>query len=173
MVGAIIKAPSNRPTIINRIKSLRKWVMQGLSKKPIIVRRFKRFLLSNLPGTQTQRLRAGRTYIANRTRGKFISAMQKYNEAAKSEARCVELLEKLRATINSYLGMMVHHKSYKVRRRICEMYILPKWGKYIYFVEDFSKCVIRNQYDKQHLIRRRLKSRKYAAKFIRPKWNGD
>lgn len=173
MVGAIIKAPSNRPIRINQIKALQKWVMRGLAQKPTNNHKFKRFLLSNLPGTQSKTFRTGRTYIANRTRGKFISAMKKYNEAATTERCRVEMLEKLRATINSYLGMMIHHKSYKVRRKICEKHILPTWGKYIYFVEDFSKCVIRLAYDKQHIIRRRLKSRKYAAKFIRPKWTVD
>lgn len=65
------------------------------------------------------------------------------------------------------------YNSYKVRRKICEQHILPTWGKYLYFVEDFSKCVLRREYDKTYIIRKRLKNRRYAAKFIRPKWSPD
>ncbi len=66
--------------------------------------------------------------------------------------------------------MMCHFNSYRVRRKICEKYILPIWGKYIFFENEFCKCVIRKEYDIAHSVRKRLKKRKFAAKFIRPKW---
>ena len=117
-------------------------------------------------------IKPGRNYISNRTRGHFITAMRKFNAMpeAQTHAGRMALLEKLRASINSYLGMMVHYKSYKIRRKICEQYILPFWGEYLYFVEDFSKCVIKVKYDRRHVIKHRLRSHKYARKFIRPKW---
>lgn len=98
--------------------------------------------------------------------------MRKFNamSEAQTHAGRMALLEKLRASINSYLGMMVHYKSYKIRRKICEQYILPFWGEYIYFVQDFSKCVIKVKYDRRNVIKHRLRSHKYARKFIRPKW---
>ena len=114
-----------------------------------------------------------RTYIANRTRGHFIDKMKDYNRKATTHAKRMELMEPLRASINSYLGMMVHFKSYKVRRRVCEEYILPIWKEYLYFVDDFSKCVLKNRYNRLLVLRKRLHSRKYAAKFIRPKWATD
>lgn len=118
-------------------------------------------------------VKPNRVYISNRTRGHFISAMMSYNAQATTHAKRIALLEKLRASINSYLGLMCHYNSYKVRRKICEKYILPTWGKYLYFEEGFSKCIIKKEYDKIHVVRKRLKNRKCAAKFIRPKWQGN
>lgn len=90
---------------------------------------------------------------------------------ATDDAGRIKMLEELRASVNSYLGMMVHFNSYKIRRRIAEEWILPTWGKYIYFIEDFSVMKIRLEFDEKFLLRRRLKRRKFAAKFIRPKWS--
>jgi len=118
-------------------------------------------------------VKPGRVYISNRTRGHFIESMKKYNAMADTHAHRMALLEKLRASINSYLGMMIHFKSYKIRRKICEQYILPVWGEYLYFTESFGKCVIKAKYNKLYVVRKRLKSHKYAAKFIRPKWTED
>lgn len=113
-----------------------------------------------------------RVYISNRTRGHFIEAMKKHNAAAlaTNHAGRMAMLEKVRATINSYLGMMVHFNSYKIRRRICMELIVPVWGEYMYFEEGFMKCKIKARYDKLWVVRKKLKRHNYAAKFIRPKW---
>ena len=116
---------------------------------------------------------SGRVYIANRTRGHFISAMIAFNREGDTHRARVAMLGRLRATVNSYLGLMSHFNSFKVRRKICERYILPVWGKYLYFEDEFRKCVIRREYDRIHIVRKKLKNRKYAAKFIRPKWSGN
>ena len=115
-------------------------------------------------------IKPNRSYIANRTRGRFISAMRKFKAMweATDELRCEAMLEKLRATINSYLGLMSHYSSYKLRRRICEEYILPTWSQYIYFADGFSKCIIKARYNKLYMLRRKLKNHNFAVKFLRP-----
>ncbi len=174
MVGAVLKPACYKPS---HLTALRKWVLRGLDQRPVALTRLRKWLTANLPSRYGRQkpAPASRTYIANRTRGHFIDSMIDYKRRAEAtnEAGRIALLEKLRASINSYLGMMIHHKSYKVRRKICEKYILPAWGKYLYFVEDFGKCVLRRQYDKIHVVRRKLHSHRYAAKFIRPKWSPD
>ncbi|MCM1223375.1 MAG: RNA-directed DNA polymerase [Lachnospiraceae bacterium] len=171
LVGAVIKPCCKNYTTLSRVRAMQKWVTRGFAGN-INVEKFKKFLLGGLKNTNQYSRSAGRIYISNRTRGHFISAMMKYNQQGTTHAKRVALLEKLRATINSYLGLMCHYNSYKVRRNICEKYILPFWGKYLYFEEGFSKCVLKREYDKTYVIRKRLKNRRYAAKFIRPKWNG-
>jgi len=116
-----------------------------------------------------------RVYISNRTRGHFIDKMKAFNKAAVATTHGgrIAMLEKLRASINAYLGLMIHYNSYKVRRRICMELILPVWGEYLYFEDEFAKCVIKAQYNKLYIVRRRLKNSKYARKFIRPKWSPD
>lgn len=113
--------------------------------------------------------------MSNRIRGYFIDTMRTYNAAAAAtnHAGRIAMLEKLRASINFYLGMMIHYKTFKLRSRICLELILPTWGEYIYFENEFSRCVIKAQYNKLYVVRRRLKNAKYARKFIRPKWHPD
>ncbi|MBO4944669.1 MAG: hypothetical protein J6C91_05365 [Muribaculaceae bacterium] len=173
MVGAVIKPPGNIPTQLSRIAEMRKWVNRGFAGK-INVKKFSRFLLGALKAPRPSR-KVARIYVANRTRGHFIDTMRRYNAMpeAQTHAGRMSLLEKLRASINSYLGMMIHFDSYKVRRRICEQNILPLWGEYLYFSDGFGKCVIKAKYNKLYVVRKRLKSHKYAAKFIRPKWTKD
>lgn len=173
MVGAVIKPPCKNYTPLNRIKEMQKWANRAFAGN-INVKKFSQFLLGAFKTDPTPRSTSpGRIYIANRTRGHFISAMMTFNHQGTTHAKRVAMLEKLRASINSYLGLMCHYNSYKVRRKICEKYILPTWGKYLYFEEEFHKCVLRWEYDKTYVVRNRLKNRKYAAKFIRPKWQGE
>ena len=115
-------------------------------------------------------LKPGRIYIANRTRGKFIQRVMEFNAKAAStdEQGRLALLEPLRASVNSYLGMMVHYQSYKVRRRICMELVIPTWGKYVYFQDRFAKLIIKRKYNPLYNLRRKLKKHKFAAKFIRP-----
>ncbi|WP_289744562.1 hypothetical protein [uncultured Duncaniella sp.] len=163
MVGAVIKPTFKNHTAYNRIKAVRKWVARGFAGT-INVDKFKKFLLGGLKDTPSQQSTTPRRiYIANRTRGHFISAMMTFNNQGTTHVKRVAMLEKVRASINSYLGLMCHYNSYKVRCRICEKYILPMWGKYLYFEEEFHKFVLRREYDKTHVIRKRLKNRKYAA----------
>ena len=171
-VGAVIKPPCNQPSSINHVKHLRNWILRGLNHDYIVPDKFRRFLLAHL-GSRPRSFYPGRIYVSNRTRGHFISSMKEFNNRAKTHRERLALLDKVRASINSYLGLMSHYNSYKVRRKICEQHILPVWGKYLYFVEDFSKCVLRREYDKTYIIRKHLKNRRYAAKFIRPKWVPD
>ncbi len=110
--------------------------------------------------------------MANRTRGAFITAMRRFNCQYTTHADKVAHLEDIRASINSYLGLMCHYQSYKVRRRIALEHILPHWGKYLYFEDEFRKCIIRKEYDKLHILRRKLKSSRFARRFIRPHYNG-
>lgn len=173
MVGALIKPPCKNYTQIHHIKEMQKWANRGFAGN-INAPKFFKYLLGAFKKDRVPRSSSpSRIYIANRTRGHFISAMMQFNNLGTSHCKRVALLEKIRASINSYLGLMCHYNSYNVRRKICEKYILPTWGKYLYFEDGFMRCVLRREYDKLYVVRKRLKSHKYAAKFIRPKWQGE
>ena len=168
VVGAVIKPKGKGPS---PLMSLRKWAMRGICRQPVVPRKFRRWLLSSMPGRFIRPAQT-RTYISNRTRGHFIEAMQRFNASYKTHAEKVAHLIDLRATVNSYLGMMIHHKSFNIRRQICEKYILPGWKQYIYFEEGFNKLVIRKEYDRLYILRHKLKNSRYARKFLRPRYNG-
>jgi hypothetical protein len=114
-----------------------------------------------------------RIYVANRTRGHFIDTMIRLNKQGKKHLDRVAMLDKVRASINSYLGLMCHYNSYKVRRKIAEKYIIPVWGKYLYFEDEFRKCVLRKEYDTTYQLRKRLRKHRNAAYFIRPTYIAD
>ncbi len=115
-------------------------------------------------------IKPGRSYISNRTRGHFIATLRKFKAMADAtdEAGRRSMLENLRASINSYLGLMCHYRSYRLRRRICEEYILPTWSRYIYFEEGFSRCIIKARYNRLYMLRHKLRNHRFAVKFLRP-----
>ena len=93
----------------------------------------------------------GRTYISNRTRGKMYDCIRKYNKIAE-DGRAFENLEKFVQSMNSYLGMMVHFNSYKIRKRV--MYMIHKeWWKYIMLDGKFRKFIIKRKYKTSDQLR--------------------
>ncbi|MEF2644435.1 MAG: hypothetical protein U0M50_10325 [Paramuribaculum sp.] len=173
VVGAVIKPRQVAPTRLNTVLHLRKWAMAGINHSQVKPRKFAKFLSGSLAAAiRPPRIPAARTFVANRTRGAFITAMRRFNCQYTTHADKVAHLEDIRASINSYLGLMCHYQSYKVRRRIALEHILPHWGQYLYFEDEFRKCIIRKEYDKLHILRRKLKSSRFARRFIRPHYNG-
>ncbi|NDV93402.1 hypothetical protein D0T84_00520 [Dysgonomonas sp. 521] len=64
-------------------------------------------------------LKPHRSYIANRTKKKFRQCVNDWNRRLSSRNepdRCE--LEKMRASVNSYLGIMVHHRTYNIRKKM-------------------------------------------------------
>ena len=167
LVGAVIKPPSARRG--NGV--LRKWLERGVDRRVLSRRKFVKYLMAGLSRKGGERRERGRVYISNRTRGRFIEAMRRYKERAEraDEAGRVKMLEELRGSVNSYLGMMLHFDSYKLRRGIVEEWVVPVWGRYVYFEEEYKVMKIRKAYDEKFLLRHRLKRHEYAAEFIRPK----
>ncbi|MDR0332938.1 MAG: RNA-directed DNA polymerase [Dysgonamonadaceae bacterium] len=58
-----------------------------------------------------------RCYIGNRTKKKFRQAVAESNRILTANKPHREDLEKVRATLNSYLGIMQHFKTYNIRRK--------------------------------------------------------
>lgn len=58
-----------------------------------------------------------RSYISNRTKKKFKQCVHRWNDVlSANENPDRHELEKMRASLNSYLGIMVHHRSYNIRK---------------------------------------------------------
>jgi hypothetical protein len=114
-------------------------------------------------------IKPGRVYVSNRTRGSFIKKMMKYNREATTVKERLALLERVRGTINSYLGLMCHYNSYKVRRKIAEKYVLPTWGKYLYFENEFRICKVKIAYDQRRRLRCGLRHAAFARAYLAPK----
>lgn len=108
-------------------------------------------------------IKPGRQYIGNRTKGNLYECLQQYNRAAEADKKYVkENAEHFVASVNSYLGFMIHYSTYKLRRKILENKISPAWKKVISFDQDAKKLVLKNEckIQKQQVlkIRKRCKN---------------
>jgi len=170
----------------NLVREIRHWLAQNLH---VSLHPHKTTVQHCKKGTKMVGavVKPGRIYISNRTRGRFVSKMRKFNSDlapvamsldraaqsgdAKAESELGKILTGIRATVNSYLGMMTHYSSYNIRKQICTGMILPCWGRWLYFPEGFRKCVLKYRNNPAWYLGRKLKKRKYAARLLRPKWN--
>lgn len=60
-----------------------------------------------------------RTYVSKRTKSNFIKSVHYWNHRLSAvENPSLEELKNMRACINSYLGLMQHHRSYNIRKKI-------------------------------------------------------
>lgn len=60
-------------------------------------------------------VKPGRTYLSNRTVGGFYNAVKRLEAACKDRDK--EAIKKEVTSINSYMGFLIHHKSYAIRRK--------------------------------------------------------
>ena len=79
----------------------------------------------------------GRTYISNRTVNNAFATVRKFNRDKCSKARAADLA----ASVNSYLGLMCHHATFNIRKRLVKA-IAPAWHKYIVVDKDYRKINI-------------------------------
>jgi len=59
-----------------------------------------------------------RNYVSNRTKKKFINLMYKTHESLSKRPPTQATLSSLRSSVNSYLGIMRHYKTYNIRKKV-------------------------------------------------------
>lgn len=80
-----------------------------------------------------------RLYVANRTTGNFYNAIQKQNEVVKEHKPSQNDIEFFISSMNSYLGILQHYKSYKLRKRILFQYLSGWWWNHVYVSGGYKK----------------------------------
>jgi len=86
-----------------------------------------------------------RIYIRNQTKGNFYKKISYWNDFLEKERRLTkEALNKFLASVNSYLGIMVHYNTYKLRRKMLTESLSPRFGEYVYIADDYAKLVSKN-----------------------------
>jgi hypothetical protein len=93
-------------------------------------------------------IKPNRIYIANRTKGNFYLAIKKQNRIIEHLRPSKEQLDRFLSSINSYLGIMIHYKSFHLRKSIISKNLSKEWLKYVYLnegVSKFSKFKIMNK----------------------------
>ena len=84
-------------------------------------------------------IKPNRIYIANRTKGNFYNAIQKQNLIANEHKPTKQEQKDFIASLNSYLGIMSHYKSYKLRKEMIFKNLSAYWWNYAYLSGGIKK----------------------------------
>lgn len=79
-----------------------------------------------------------RTYVGSRIKGNFHQAIKEQNEIIKSQIPSKSEIAAFVAIMNSYLGIMKHHKTYNLRRKMISQILSENWLKYTYITNNFG-----------------------------------
>ncbi|MBC8184239.1 group II intron reverse transcriptase domain-containing protein [candidate division KSB1 bacterium] len=80
-----------------------------------------------------------RIYIADRTKGNFYNAIEKQNQIARDHKPTKEEQQSFQSSMNSYLGIMKHYKSYKLRKHMINKNLSGWWWNYVYLSGGIAK----------------------------------
>ncbi|MGV8946393.1 MAG: hypothetical protein ACOH1N_08195 [Lutibacter sp.] len=80
-----------------------------------------------------------RIYIANRTKGNFYNAIEKQNRIARNHKHTKAEQSAFQSNMNSYLGIMKHYKTYKLRKQMLFKNLSAWWWNYVYLSGGIAK----------------------------------
>ena len=92
-----------------------------------------------------------RIYIANRTKGNFYKSIREHNLLVSHRKPFDLEIRHFQASINSYLGIMKHCCSYRIRKNMLRRVVNGWWWNYLYVSGGYAKVV-----RKQKIIRRKF-----------------
>ena len=84
-------------------------------------------------------IKPNRIYIANRTKGNFYSAIEKQNIVAHDHKPTKEEQATFLSSMNSYLGILKHYKTYKLRKGMLFKYLSGWWWNYFHLSGGICK----------------------------------
>lgn len=90
-------------------------------------------------------IKPNRIYIANRTKGNFYTAIVKQNAVVQTKKPSHEEQQKFLSCMNSYLGIMKHYKTYKLRKRMLFKYLSGWWWNQAYLSGGVAKFVLKTK----------------------------
>lgn len=84
-----------------------------------------------------------RIYIADRTKGNFYNAIERQNQIARNHKPTKEEQQAFQSSMNSYLGIMKHYKSYNLRKRMIFKRLSGYWFNHVYLSGGIAKFVLK------------------------------
>jgi RNA-directed DNA polymerase len=85
-----------------------------------------------------------RIYIANRTKGNFYLAIQQQNKIARHHKPNNDEQAAFLSSMNSYLGILKHYKTYKLRKHMIRKHLSGWWENYFY-AKGYAKMVAKRK----------------------------
>lgn len=89
-----------------------------------------------------------RIYIRNRTKGNFYKKIQYWNNfLMQKQGKLSEedLKKRFLSSMNSYLGIMKHHNTYKLRKKMLVQNLSAYFWNHVYISSNYSKLVLKIQ----------------------------
>ncbi len=86
-----------------------------------------------------------RTYIANRTKGNFYQAIEKQNKIIRDHKPNKKEMNNFLSCMNSYLGIMKHYKTYKIRKRLIKNRLSAWWWNRVNVKGGYQKFVLKKK----------------------------
>jgi hypothetical protein len=81
-----------------------------------------------------------RIYIASRTKGNFHNCMETWNMIIRAEKKLIkEEQDGFLSSMNSYLGIMKHYRTYKLRKKMLKENLSAYFWNYFYIGKDYAK----------------------------------
>jgi hypothetical protein len=90
-----------------------------------------------------------RIYIASRTKGNFYNAIRTQNRVAEDHKPNRDDREFFLSSMNSYLGIMKHYASYRLRTRMIIKNLSPYWRRIVRLREGAGKFSLKPKNDKR------------------------
>jgi retron-type reverse transcriptase len=84
-------------------------------------------------------IKPNRTYIANRTKGNFYNAIDKQNRIVRDHKPSKEEKAAFLSSMNSYLGIMKHYKSFNLRKEMIFKNLNGYWWNHVYLSDGIAK----------------------------------
>lgn len=92
-----------------------------------------------------------RTYIANRTKGNFYQTIEKQNKIIRDHKPDNDEMKKFLSCMNSYLGIMKHYKTYKIRKQLIKNHLSAWWWNLIKLQGGYQKFVLKKKLNQLHV----------------------
>lgn len=86
-------------------------------------------------------VKPNRMYVGKRTKGNFYDSIMRHNAVVAGHVPSIAECEAFRASVNSYLGVMGHFDTRRVRRSMVGKHVRG-WWRYAYTNGDVSKIVL-------------------------------
>jgi len=83
-----------------------------------------------------------RSYISSRTKANFYSTVNECNKEINEEMMSKTTIKKTEAKLNSYLGILQHYSTFRLRRRMIETYLSLKYLKLIRVSAGYKKVKV-------------------------------
>ena len=87
-----------------------------------------------------------RIYIRNQTKGNFYKKIEYWNNFLAENQRKLteENIGQFLTSMNSYLGIIMCYKTYKLRRKMLTENLSPHFDDYVYIENDYAKLAAKN-----------------------------